>query len=184
GRNEDDERLFPNVGQTIPVSWRRVWAMVAALHEGGDPAEAVQSYGKPVKPVGGYAKHNFVTKEFALKTWSTVVRQLHLEAEVEGQKDTRFALKTLRTLKKVFKPCGSFGRTVTAGESSRDEERVLVDALNMRQMGGTLLFACDLVHLDPSWINLLLRELLDHRLAEVEQTEQWQSDVDEYCHKY
>ncbi|CAM9664146.1 unnamed protein product [Sphacelaria rigidula] len=51
----------------------------------------------------------------------------------------------------------------------------------MRQMGGTLLFACDLVHLDPSWINLLLRELLDHRLAVVEQMEEWQSDVDKYC---
>ncbi|CAN0005427.1 unnamed protein product, partial [Sphacelaria rigidula] len=51
----------------------------------------------------------------------------------------------------------------------------------MRQTGGTLLFACGLVHLDPSWINLLLRELLDHRLAGIEQTEQWRREVDEYC---
>ncbi|CAM9581938.1 unnamed protein product [Sphacelaria rigidula] len=51
----------------------------------------------------------------------------------------------------------------------------------MRQTGGALLFANDLVHLDPSWINLLLRELLDHRLTEVEQMEQWRRDMKNYC---
>ncbi|CAM9794413.1 unnamed protein product, partial [Sphacelaria rigidula] len=51
----------------------------------------------------------------------------------------------------------------------------------MRQIGGTLLFECDLVHLDPSWINLLLRELLDHRLTEVEQTEEWENEVGKFC---
>ncbi|CAM9794483.1 unnamed protein product, partial [Sphacelaria rigidula] len=41
--DEDGKRLFPNVGQKIPTSWRRVWAMAAALFEGGEPAEAVLS---------------------------------------------------------------------------------------------------------------------------------------------
>ncbi|CAM9300333.1 unnamed protein product [Sphacelaria rigidula] len=152
GLDEDGQRLFPNVGQKIPVSWRRVWAFAAALHEGGEPAVAVQSYGEPVKPVDGYATHNFVTEEFALATWSTVVQQLGLEAELKGRTSER-----------------------------RDGRRGKRDALNMRQTGGTLLFACGLVHLDPSWINLLLRELLDHRLAEVALTEQWHCEVDEHC---
>lgn len=39
-------------------------------------------------------------------------------------------------------------------------------ALNLRQMGGSVLAACGLIHLNPSWINGLLRELLDHRLAD------------------
>lgn len=29
-----------------------------------------------------------------------------------------------------------------------------------------MLAACGLIHLNPSWINRLLRELLDHRLAD------------------
>lgn len=29
-----------------------------------------------------------------------------------------------------------------------------------------MLAACGLIHLNPSWINSLLRELLDHRLAD------------------
>lgn len=33
-------------------------------------------------------------------------------------------------------------------------------------MGGSVLVACGLVHLNVAWINDLLRELLDHRLAD------------------
>lgn len=40
------------------------------------------------------------------------------------------------------------------------------DALSLLQMRGAALVACDLIHLNPSWINSLLRELLDHNLAD------------------
>lgn len=45
------------------------------------------------------------------------------------------------------------------------------------------MLACDLLHLDPSWINLLLRELLDHRLGELGHTESWHRDMEKYCHR-
>ncbi|CAM9680552.1 unnamed protein product, partial [Sphacelaria rigidula] len=35
--------LFPSVGQTIPKSWARVWAVMEALLEGADPFVAAQS---------------------------------------------------------------------------------------------------------------------------------------------
>ncbi|CAM9479336.1 unnamed protein product, partial [Sphacelaria rigidula] len=35
--------LFPSVGQTIPVSWARVWAVMDALHKGANPFIAAQS---------------------------------------------------------------------------------------------------------------------------------------------
>lgn len=53
----------------------------------------------------------------------------------------------------------------------------------MRQAGGTVLVACGLVHLDPSWINLLLRELLDHRLADPAQVSWWQGQLADYCRR-
>lgn len=53
----------------------------------------------------------------------------------------------------------------------------------MRQAGGTVLVACGLVHLDPSWINLLLRELLDHRLADPAQASWWKRQLAEYCRR-
>lgn len=128
GLDEDGKRLFPNVGEKVPVLWRRVWAMAMALREGGEPAVAAQSYDEPVVPIDGYAKHNLITKEFALEIWSTVTRQLDLEAELEGRTGKRFALKkTLEnTLKKVSAAFGSLGKTATSGETSQYEERVLV----------------------------------------------------------
>lgn len=50
----------------------------------------------------------------------------------------------------------------------------------MRQTEGTMLVACNLVHLDPSWINLLLRALLDHRLADKRQEEEWKEQLAKY----
>lgn len=38
---------------------------------------------------------------------------------------------------------------------------------------------CGLVHLDPSWINALLRELLDHRLPEREHIEWWKTEMED-----
>ncbi|CAM9517623.1 unnamed protein product, partial [Sphacelaria rigidula] len=172
------EGLFPNVGQKVPKSWRRVWAMAAALHEGGKPARAVRSYGEPVVPDKGYRKHNFVTKESALETWSTVVEDLELKAELKGRKGKNPAVKKAgKTLKEVSR----LGKTAAAGKIREYEERVLQDALNMRHTGGTLLFVNDLIHLHPCWINRLLRKLLDHQPAEVEETENWRRDMMNYC---
>ncbi|CAM9570644.1 unnamed protein product, partial [Sphacelaria rigidula] len=53
----------------------------------------------------------------------------------------------------------------------------------MRQAGGTMLVACGLVHLDPSWINLLLRELLDHRLVDPEQAGWWKKELVDHCRR-
>lgn len=43
-----------------------------------------------------------------------------------------------------------------------------------------MLAACGLIHLNPSWINGLLRELLDHRLADPQEV----SSLDRKCSKF
>lgn len=50
----------------------------------------------------------------------------------------------------------------------------------MRQTGGTMLVACKIVHLDPSWINLLLRALLYHRFADPNQAGWWRKQLEGY----
>ncbi|CAM9404406.1 unnamed protein product, partial [Sphacelaria rigidula] len=57
------------------------------------------------------------------------------------------------------------------------------DALKMRQTGGTLLVECKLVHLDPSWINLLLRALVDHRLADERLQREWREQLEDHSAK-
>lgn len=58
------------------------------------------------------------------------------------------------------------------------------DALNMLQTGGTLLFAYGLVHLNPWWLNQLLREVLDHRLGHVNEAEWLHHEMDVYCSRF
>ncbi|CAM9744681.1 unnamed protein product [Sphacelaria rigidula] len=149
GTDLDGRRLFPNVGQTVPVSWKRVWSVAEAMHVGGEPLTAATSIGQPVVSIEPREKHSFVTWEVMMEEWSRVVSALELTAEV--------------------------------GETPRDQEKVLQDALKMRQTGGTLLMVCDLVHFDPSWINQLLRALLDHRLADKQQEEEWRTQLGYYC---
>ncbi|CAM9706916.1 unnamed protein product, partial [Sphacelaria rigidula] len=132
GQAAGGKRLFPSVGQTIPKSWARVWAVMEALLEGADPFVAAQMIGRPVVHAQGFETREFVTWEHALETWKAVVSGLKLTEEIGG--------------------------------SSEDEGKVLEAALKMREIGGTMLVTCGLVHLNPSWINVLLRALLDHDL--------------------
>ncbi|CAM9209821.1 unnamed protein product [Sphacelaria rigidula] len=148
GTDSNGRRLFPNVGQTVPVSWVRVWAMTEALLLGGEPLTAARSIGQPVVPIASREKHNFIASEVMLKEWLKIVSALNLTAEV--------------------------------GRTPLDEEQVLKDALKMRQTGGTLLVVCDLVHLDPSWINVPLQALLDHRLADKRQESEWIEQLEGY----
>lgn len=61
---------------------------------GADIFFAVQSIGQPVDPIEGLAKHEFVTWEYAVKTWTDVVRRLKLAREVGGSpKDGEEVLK-------------------------------------------------------------------------------------------
>lgn len=57
----------------------------------------------------------------------------------------------------------------------------LQNSLTMRQTAGTMLVACDLVHLDPSWINYLLRELVDHRLMDPREKDWWDDQLIDHC---
>lgn len=94
GTDSDGRRLFPSVGQTVPVSWARVGAVVEALHEGGEPSAAARSVDNPVVPVEAREKLNFVTWEAALEEWSTVVNALELTTEVgETSGDTERVLR-------------------------------------------------------------------------------------------
>lgn len=86
GISPDGTRLFPNIGQPIPVLWARVWAATDALHEGADPIAAAALTGKPRVSVDGHEQPNFVTWEVALEMWSKVVRALGLSAEIGEQK--------------------------------------------------------------------------------------------------
>ncbi|CAM9503100.1 unnamed protein product, partial [Sphacelaria rigidula] len=44
-----------------------------------------------------------------------------------------------------------------------------------------MLVTCGLVHLDPSWINVLLRALLDHRLVDRNHASWWTQQMMDYC---
>lgn len=46
-----------------------------------------------------------------------------------------------------------------------------------------MLIASNLVHLDPSWINALLRELLDHRLADEDHSNWWTKELIDFCRR-
>lgn len=82
GKRRDGTRLFPNIGQPIPVSWARVWAAVGALYEGADPVVAAALTGKSRVAIDGHKKVNFVTWEVALEMWSKVVSALGLSGEI------------------------------------------------------------------------------------------------------
>lgn len=84
GQAVDGERLFPYIGQIVPVSWARVWVVMEALLEVADPFVAAQSIGQPVVPVEGFEKHKFVTWKQAFQTWAAVVDRLRLDTELGG----------------------------------------------------------------------------------------------------
>ncbi|CAB1120871.1 unnamed protein product [Ectocarpus sp. CCAP 1310/34] len=136
-----EESLFPDIHQKIPKSWRRVWAVMDALREGADPQKAVRLDG-PLAPVEGREKREFVTREEAFEAWWGADGESVAELKAKGPDSQHL---------------------------NQDSQRLFQAALKLRQMGGSVLAACGLVHLNVAWINELLRELLDHRLADPKQ---------------
>eukprot|EP00903_Cladosiphon_okamuranus_P007165 g6957.t1 len=67
-KRKEWERVWKQI--VVPNVWRRVWAVMDALHLGADPDSAVRLKGAPV-PIEGRAKHEFVTEEDGLKAWRT-----------------------------------------------------------------------------------------------------------------
>ncbi|CAM9528387.1 unnamed protein product [Ectocarpus fasciculatus] len=133
--------LFPDIHLTVPRSWRRVWAVMDALRDGADPEKAVRLDG-PLAPVQGRDKHEFVTREAAFEAWWRADGESVAELKAKGPDSQKL---------------------------DQDSSRLFQAALKLRQMGGSVLAACGLVHLNVAWINELLRELLDHRLADPKQ---------------
>ncbi|CAM9634178.1 unnamed protein product, partial [Laminaria digitata] len=149
----NDAALFPDVRQIVPNMWRRMWAVMDALRVGADPVSAVRLEG-PAVAIEGRDKLEFVTEEKAFEAWSRADRESaaqQLEAVGEDSEQLPLALS-----------------------------RQFQAALNHRQMGGSVLAACGLIHLNPSWLNDLLRELLDHRLADPKEAEWWREQLEMY----
>ncbi|CAM9334472.1 unnamed protein product [Ectocarpus sp. 12 AP-2014] len=152
----NEASLFPDIHQTVPKSWRRVWAVMDALREGAEPQKAVRLDG-PLAPVEGREKREFVTREEAFEAWWGADGES--VAELKGKGPDSQQLK-------------------------QDSNRLFQAALKLRQMGGSVLTACGLVHLNVAWINELLRELLDHRLADPKQASfanWWVEQLRTYC---
>ncbi|CBJ26246.1 LRR-GTPase of the ROCO family, incomplete sequence [Ectocarpus siliculosus] len=150
----NEASLFPDIHQTVPKSWRRVWAVMDALREGADPQKAVRLDG-PLAPVEGREKREFVTREAAFEAWWGVDGESVAELKAKGPDSQQL---------------------------KQDSSRLFQAALKLRQMGGSVLAACGLVHLNVAWINELLRELLDHRLADPKQAKWWVEQLKTYCH--
>lgn len=97
GVGSNGVRLFPNVGQSVPVSWARAWAVMDALRLGADIVEAARlsdSRQPRATAAEGISKQSFVTWEAALEYWSTTVHSLGLETEVgEGPEHEARVLK-------------------------------------------------------------------------------------------
>lgn len=51
------------------------------------------------------------------------------------------------------------------------------DSVRQHQVEGMFLRSCGLLHLDPTWINDLLREILDHRLQGASNKEYWENEL-------
>ncbi|MEM7602991.1 MAG: hypothetical protein AAF357_16460 [Verrucomicrobiota bacterium] len=49
--------------------------------------------------------------------------------------------------------------------------------VTIKQQEGTMLRSCEIVHLDPSWINKLLRCLTDHRLLDPARNDWWEKEM-------
>eukprot|EP00903_Cladosiphon_okamuranus_P009162 g8755.t1 len=152
----NDRTMFPDVRQVIPNVWRRVWAVMDALHVGADPDSAVRLEGAPV-PIEGRARQEFVTEEYGLEAWRAADRESAAEMS-DSQGDSE---QLSDALSKQFKA-----------------------ALELRSRGGAVLTACGLIHLNPSWINGLLRELLDHRLADPKKAHWWREQLGAYSDEH
>eukprot|EP00903_Cladosiphon_okamuranus_P020460 g18779.t2 len=60
-------------------------------------------------------------------------------------------------------------------------KEVLEDAVRLKQSEGMFLLENGLLHLDPTWINELLRAILDHRLQDPAESAFWQGKLEAFA---
>eukprot|EP00903_Cladosiphon_okamuranus_P013762 g12810.t1 len=58
---------------------------------------------------------------------------------------------------------------------------VLEDAIRLKQSEGMFLLENGLLHLDPTWINELLRAILDHRLQDPAESSFWERELEDFA---
>ncbi|CAM9188602.1 unnamed protein product [Pylaiella littoralis] len=61
---------------------------------------------------------------------------------------------------------------------------VLKDMIRLKVREGMFLFENELLHLDPTWINDLLRAILDHRLQDPSETHFWETQLEAFVDRY
>lgn len=54
------------------------------------------------------------------------------------------------------------------------------EVVKLKQQDGTMLEACGILHLVPTWINRLLKALTDHRLADPTLKEWWEQEIEAF----
>ncbi|CAN0134740.1 unnamed protein product [Ectocarpus sp. 4 AP-2014] len=136
---QKESKLFPSMGQKVPLIWARATGAMDALRDGMDPAAAAQFRSSSMtKPRVRYLHFND-----AVQAWEDVVASLGLSDEI-GPDGARSVLK---------------------------------DAIRLKQSEGMLLLENGLLHLDPTWINDLLRAILDHRLQDPTKNGFWKREL-------
>ncbi|CAN0413902.1 unnamed protein product [Pylaiella littoralis] len=61
---------------------------------------------------------------------------------------------------------------------------VLKDMIGLKVREGMFLFENGLLHLDPTWINDLLRAILDHRLQDLSETHFWEKTLETFTDRH
>lgn len=74
---------------------------------------------------------------------------------------------------KVCHNCSAITHTPVAA-------RIQQAIVTMKQQEGTMLHASGIMHLDPSWINKLVRCLTDHRLADPDRKDWWKIEIGDF----
>lgn len=123
GNDANGRRLFPSVGQVVPKSWARVWAVMSALHQGADVTLAAQSSSQSPTPIDGYEKYNFITVEAVLEAWMKAVDKLSLWNETTRRKNNS---PVRRRLVRWSRGLGILPSTATAEEDQKDAEGVFM----------------------------------------------------------
>lgn len=78
----EKDRLFPFVGQKLPITWARAAAVMDALREGNDPAIAAQL--QDSSRMAGGKQIRFIRWEDAVRTWEDIVKSSDFWAEIDN----------------------------------------------------------------------------------------------------
>ncbi|CAM9987115.1 unnamed protein product [Ectocarpus sp. 6 AP-2014] len=173
----ESKYLFPDVGKPFPVSWERVRATLEAKRSGNDPVSAASRIsadaGNTGVPLAGLAapdtsgvKVKFLRWNDGVREWGQVVRALKLEGEIGMTMWDRF-MRLLRI--------GSLIRRI------EKEEVVFKSAVGLLVREGTILSSGDVLYVEPTWINELLRAILDHQLTEKAKEGFWDEELKRFA---